>query len=231
MNLLKKLRKKMLLGGLGSNNNRTGLKPSPALKAALEVITEKLADDAKVIGYEFERLKRSPEAEWRAMEVSVGAHNPEANRYINVVPFDETRVVLAGSSNDYINASFVSSKSPPHWTYIAAQGPLAGTAPQFWQMVFDQGSAAIIMLTRTHEKQVEKCAQYFPTNLHEEAAYGDPTRTITVRVAHVQDLDSDICMRELTLTDSRTQTQHHVRHYHYHRCRAPLYCMHLVFAL
>ena len=47
MNLLKKFRKKMMPGGPGSSK-RSGLTPSPALQAALDIITEKLADNAKV---------------------------------------------------------------------------------------------------------------------------------------------------------------------------------------
>ena len=33
---------------------------------------------------------------------------PEENRYCNLFPFDESRVVLSGLKRDYINASWVS---------------------------------------------------------------------------------------------------------------------------
>ena len=209
---------------LGSSS-RIGLKPSRALQAALDVISEKLADSAKVIGYEFERLNSVEEAEWDALRFSLGAQHPKANRYIDVLPFDNNRVVL--STSDYINASFLSSKANalPGWSYIATQGPLAETAPQFWQMVLEQRSAVIIMLTRTHEKKMEKCAQYFPSTLHEEATYVALKTSVMVRVTNIQDLGSDIRMRELTMMDLVTQHQHQVRHYHYHRwCSTPSYC-------
>lgn len=217
MNLLKKFRKKMMPGGPGSSK-RSGLTPSPALQAALDIITEKLADNAKVIGYEFERLKHSPESEWNALQLSVAAANPKSNRYINVMPFDQNRVVLTGPS-DYINASVLTSKaaSLPPWSYIVTQGPLANTSAQFWQMVLEQRTAVIVMLTRVTEKQAEKCAQYFPLNLDEKIAFELPNRTISVRVTAVRDLDSDICLRELRVTDSATTAQHQVCHYHYHR--------------
>ena len=219
MNLLKKLKKKMTVGGAGSSSPR-GLRPSPALKAVLDIITEKLADNGKVIAYEFERLKRSPEAEWSILELSVAAAHPAANRYINVVPFDQNRIVLTGNgAADYINASLLTSKagSMPPWSYIATQGPLAETTAQFWQMVLEQRSSVIVMLTRVHEKQVEKCAQYFPLDLDEEIVCGTSKRAIAVKVTAVRDLDSDICMRELRLTDSLTDAQHQLFHYHYHR--------------
>ena len=67
------------------------------------------------------------------------------------------------------------------------------------------------------EKQAEKCAQYFPLHLDEEVEYGSPKRAISVRVSAIRELDADICQRDLVLTDSQTDAQHQVSHYHYHR--------------
>ena len=222
MNLLKTLKKKMSAAssGSGSGSSRSALKPSPALQAALDVVSEKLADNAKVVGYEFDRLRRSPESEWNPQELSAAAANPSLNRYVNVVPFDQNRVVVTGTT-DYINASLLSSKqgSVPAWSYIATQGPLAHTSAQFWQMVLQQRSSVIIMLTRVSEKQVEKCWQYFPENLDEEMKFSVNTRQqiLSVKVVAMKHLDSDICMRELKLRDSLTDSEHQVFHYHYHR--------------
>lgn len=33
------------------------------------------------------------------------------------------------------------------WDYIATQGPLQNTCPDFWQMVWEQGVAIIAMVT------------------------------------------------------------------------------------
>ena len=73
------------------------------------------------------------------------------------------------------------------------------------------------MLTRTHEKQMEKCSQYFPLELHEEMEYENGKQLINVRVAAMRDLDSDICMRELRVTDTLTDSEQQVYHYQYHR--------------
>ena len=203
----------------GSSSSRSALRPSPALQAALNIISEKLADNAKVIGYEFDRLRRSPESEYNPQELSAAAANAVLNRYTNVIPFDHNRVVLTGSHGDYINASLLSSKetSRPHWSYIATQGPLAHTSPHFWQMVLQQHSAVIVMLTQVSEKQVEKCWQYFPVDLHQELEYDTGHQVITIKVVAIRDLDSDICMRELRVTDSLTDSDQQVFHYHYHR--------------
>ena len=68
-----------------------------------------------------------------------------------MVPFDQNRVVLTSGASDYINASLMTSKegAVPEWSYIATQGPLPHTVGQFWQMVLEQRSAVIVMLTRT----------------------------------------------------------------------------------
>lgn len=205
----------------GSSGSRRGLRPSPALQAALDVVSEKLADNAKVIGYEFDRLRRSPESEWNPQELSAAAANPGLNRYMNVVPFDRTRVVLTGAPGGYINASLLTNKqgSTPAWSYIATQGPLSHTSPQFWQMILQQRSTVIVMLTRVSEKQVEKCWQYFPLDLREQMEFDTGQQVITVRVVSKKDLDSDICMRELTVRDSASsESELQVFHYHYHRC-------------
>lgn len=80
---------------------------------------------------------------------------------------DDTRVRLQRGSNDYINANFVQVP----WAnrnYILTQvdilnlfflfnnfchkGPLPTTSDHFWQMVWEQNSRVIVMLTHLVEK-------------------------------------------------------------------------------
>uniref|UniRef100_A0A3Q2PIQ1 protein-tyrosine-phosphatase n=1 Tax=Fundulus heteroclitus TaxID=8078 RepID=A0A3Q2PIQ1_FUNHE len=88
--------------------------------------------------------------------------NQEKNRYRDVLPYDDTRVVLQGKE-DYINASHV---APPEsgvcLRYIAAQGPLPQTCAHFWQTVWEQQTHTIIMLTTLTERGRTKCHQYWP---------------------------------------------------------------------
>ena len=97
--------------------------------------------------------------------------NRARNRYTDVLPPDGTRVVLApcpsgdpSRAHDYINASRLTSRAgeSPHWDYVAAQGPLPGTVPDFWRMVAQARSVAVVSLTRAAEGGVAKCAPYYP---------------------------------------------------------------------
>lgn len=47
--------------------------------------------------------------------------------------------------------------------YIACQGPLPNTCPDFWQMTWEQGSSMVVMLTTQVERgRVSKTFPYIP---------------------------------------------------------------------
>ncbi|KAM6975314.1 tyrosine-protein phosphatase non-receptor type 13 isoform 1-T1 [Tautogolabrus adspersus] len=88
--------------------------------------------------------------------------NKKKNRYKNIVPFDTTRVVL-GKDGGYINANFI--KMPvkdESYMYIACQGPLPTTLGDFWQMIWEQKSNVIAMMTQEVEGGKVKCQRYWP---------------------------------------------------------------------
>ncbi|XP_048147785.1 receptor-type tyrosine-protein phosphatase kappa-like isoform X7 [Corvus hawaiiensis] len=102
--------------------------------------------------------------------------NQYKNRYKSIIPYDHCRVVLQPSDtgNGYINASYVDSYRSPRF-FIAAQGPLAGTVVDFWQMVWQEKTSVIVMLTGLVEQNKIKCEQYWP---EQEQVYGDFTVTL-----------------------------------------------------
>lgn len=107
--------------------------------------------------------------------------NQRRNRYLDVLPYDDTRVPLevpvnsSGLVSSYINASYV--VDPVHENlpkFIATQGPLQNTMVDFWEMVAQQQCPVIVMLTGfvdQHNKMV-KCDNYFPTQIQEFQIHG-----------------------------------------------------------
>ncbi|XP_039089692.1 tyrosine-protein phosphatase non-receptor type 20 isoform X2 [Hyaena hyaena] len=91
--------------------------------------------------------------------------NRDKNRYRDILPYDSTRVPL-GENKDYINASYIRIiNSGEEYFYIAAQGPLPSTTDDFWQMVLENNSNVIVMITREIEGGVVKCHHYWPVSM------------------------------------------------------------------
>ncbi|KAM9324801.1 tyrosine-protein phosphatase non-receptor type 6 [Gastrophryne carolinensis] len=107
--------------------------------------------------------------------------NKSKNRYKNILPFDQTRVVLkCGDPNvvgsDYINANYVSNQlwgdDEPLKRFIACQGCLAATTGDFWEMAWQENSRVIVMTTKEVEKGRTKCVPYWPDAEMREKAFG-----------------------------------------------------------
>ncbi|XP_060561184.1 receptor-type tyrosine-protein phosphatase N2-like isoform X2 [Ruditapes philippinarum] len=131
-----------------------------------------------VLSYMEDHLKNKDrlEREWEAMcayeadpcstKVAADNGNARKNRYADVLPYDHSRVVLTTNTNvsgaDYINASTITDHDPRNPAYVATQGPLPHTVADFWQMVWEQGSVVIVMLTKLTENGEAKCHRYWP---------------------------------------------------------------------
>ncbi|GFY33147.1 tyrosine-protein phosphatase Lar-like [Trichonephila clavipes] len=125
-----------------------------------------LEDEFKKIPMNMPKLDSIPE----------GAH--VKNRYSNILPRPETRVVLAEPSGDplkcYINANFIKGYEGKSAFYIACQAPLPEGIEDFWRMVWEQQCRVIIMLTMFEENGISRCAMYFPQSpLVSQQPYGD----------------------------------------------------------
>ncbi|XP_022134819.1 protein-tyrosine-phosphatase PTP1, partial [Momordica charantia] len=138
---------------------------------ALDVFREKL-QTPHVINQEFARLqaKRITAYDMKSKcSVALDNVNINKNRYMDVLPFDETRVVLDSckdyrpAARGYINASFISTSSSKSISqFVATQGPLPHTYEDFWEMVFQYKCPAILMLTRLVDNyKMVKCGDYF----------------------------------------------------------------------
>ncbi|XP_017755362.1 PREDICTED: receptor-type tyrosine-protein phosphatase N2 isoform X2 [Eufriesea mexicana] len=137
-----------------------------------------IATGQMVLSYMEDHLKNKDrlDLEWSLCPKEATLSSIEAQREGNVkcnrsgapIPYDHSRVILNDLANinnsDYINASTIKSADhdPRNPAYIATQGPLPETTADFWQLVWEQGSVVIVMLTRLTEEGVAMCHRYWP---------------------------------------------------------------------
>uniref|UniRef100_A0A9J2PGA1 protein-tyrosine-phosphatase n=1 Tax=Ascaris lumbricoides TaxID=6252 RepID=A0A9J2PGA1_ASCLU len=111
-------------------------------------------------------------------------------------------------ARSYINANYITgADSTP--LYIAAEGPMLHTINDFWAMVWQEKSAAVVMVTNLEESlswspAVErKCEKYWPDV---EARYGSLVATVVSFTVH-----EGIQIREISLR--RGSEEHRLRHF------------------
>lgn len=136
--------------------------------------------------------------------------NRPKNRFTNIVPYDHSRVKLLPTDDeegsDYINANYIPGYNSPR-EFIVTQGPLYCTRDDFWRMLWEQNSRAIVMLTRCMEKGREKCDRYWPCD-SQPVIYGNIQVSILNECQY-----SDWTVTELKVCrDSASRT---VRHFHF----------------
>uniref|UniRef100_A0A0A1XCL8 protein-tyrosine-phosphatase n=1 Tax=Zeugodacus cucurbitae TaxID=28588 RepID=A0A0A1XCL8_ZEUCU len=162
----------------------------------------------------FEEFRDVPQIIARADEVPAGCE--DKNRYANVIPLPETRVVLQQLGDDdkteYINANYVRGpKDSPNY-YIATQAPLETTVADFWRMIWEQQSRVIIQATDLYENGIEKCAEYLPPSvtLDNHTTYGD--FQITLKHREVKD---KYAISTLMLKNTAENMSRELTHYWY----------------
>eukprot|EP00049_Salpingoeca_infusionum_P020372 m.363948 g.363948 ORF g.363948 m.363948 type:complete len:687 (+) comp24830_c0_seq1:60-2120(+) len=104
--------------------------------------------------------------QWHSQPATASVHpmNAPLNRYKNITAFDHSRVKITPNvtnrNNDYINANYVPGVGAVK--YIASQGPVPHSFNAFWQMVWEQNSNVIVMVTNLMEGGKLKCHKYWP---------------------------------------------------------------------
>nr|XP_055035683.1 tyrosine-protein phosphatase non-receptor type 13 isoform X1 [Misgurnus anguillicaudatus] len=137
--------------------------------------------------------------------------NRRKNRYKNIVPFDTTRVKL-GKDGGYINANFI--KMPvknDNFMYIACQGPLPTTLGDFWQMVWEQKSNVIAMMTQEVEGGKVKCQRYWPDTPLSPEMVSDRLQVTLVKDQHLD----HFVIRLIEVKDIQTNGVQRVTHLNY----------------
>ncbi|KAH8346586.1 hypothetical protein KR084_005664 [Drosophila pseudotakahashii] len=160
----------------------------------------------------FEEFRDVPQIIARADEVPPGCE--DKNRYANVIPLPETRVVLQRQGDDdkteYINANYVRGPRDAPNYYIACQAPLESTTSDFWRMIWEQQSRVIIQATDLSENGIEKCAEYLPPSatLDNHSSYGDYQVTLKHREVKDRYAISTLVLKRVDGEESRELTHY-----------------------
>ncbi|XP_074549108.1 receptor-type tyrosine-protein phosphatase mu-like isoform X9 [Halichoeres trimaculatus] len=149
----------------------------PAIRVAdlLQHITQMKCAEGYGFKEEYESFFEGQSAPWDSAKKD---ENRMKNRYGNIIAYDHSRVRLqpqdGESGSDYINANYVDGYHRPNH-YIATQGPMQETVYDFWRMVWQENTAAIVMVTNLVEVGRVKCCKYWPDDTE---IYGDMKVTL-----------------------------------------------------
>lgn len=138
-------------------------------------------------------------------------HNKTKNRYPQITAYDHSRVILQAidgvEGSDYINANFQDGYKKQN-AYIASQGPLPQTFADFWRMIWENNSTAIVMITQIEEAGRVKCGQYWPNSGTE--TYGQ------FQVTHVSSEDRPShTLRTFQLSRNESDEKRVVNHFQF----------------
>ncbi|XP_051805825.1 tyrosine-protein phosphatase non-receptor type 18 isoform X2 [Acanthochromis polyacanthus] len=167
-----------------------------------ELLSRLEAADRRELQQQYSMVRSRSVALKRELSLSseVGAlkENIKKNRYKDILPYDQSRVVLSlltsDSDSDYINASFIQGASSSS-SYIACQGPLSSTVTDFWRMIWQHEVKVIVMACREVEMGKKKCERYW-TEAHQSTSFGP----FTVTNLEETRPNEDVVIRELTVS-------------------------------
>uniref|UniRef100_A0A673AID9 protein-tyrosine-phosphatase n=1 Tax=Sphaeramia orbicularis TaxID=375764 RepID=A0A673AID9_9TELE len=138
----------------------------PAIRVAdlLQHITQMKCAEGYGFKEEYESFFEGQSAPWDSAKKD---ENRMKNRYGNIIAYDHSRVRLqpqdGDGGSDYINANYVDVS------------PMQETVYDFWRMVWQENTAAIVMVTNLVEVGRVKCCKYWPDDTD---IYGDMKVTL-----------------------------------------------------
>ncbi|KAJ7754989.1 protein-tyrosine phosphatase-like protein [Mycena maculata] len=147
--------------------------------------------------------------------IAEGCHrrNGDKNRYVDVKPYDRTRVLVEDPVKGiqrYLNASWCLEQFGHKW-WIAAQAPLPVTAHAFLSLICQPirpplpkshqptGVRTVVQLTRLVEGGRRKAHGYFPSDVGQSLVHapeaGYPGAALRVTLVESVDIDEACCIK------------------------------------
>lgn len=158
-----------------------------------------------------EIFKTLPDKEPRIDECrrALTSSNQSKNRYLNILPIDESRVLLEGDV--YINASFLDLTCGEKM--IACQGPLSNTIYDFWSMIIQYDIKVILMVTPLIENGKMKCVKYWPDVCMTDVVTKNDV-TIQIKNVHSRNVFENLIVTELEIIkNSKVQKVTHLYYF------------------
>ncbi|GAA5813840.1 hypothetical protein MFLAVUS_007327 [Mucor flavus] len=187
-----------------------------------------------VAGIEMGALNRYTNI-WPFEYTRVKIRNHQVSDYINAsyVQYIDSNESVSDARPDQVNTESVKAMTDcvnkentnEYRRYISTQGPLPATFNDFWQVVWEQNSHVVVMLTKEEEMNKIKCHRYWPSIVNTPTKYGDILITLTSESVHpVQSISEDdhpineddvVIVRQLSLVNEKEGTNRQVTHLQY----------------
>ncbi|XP_077500276.1 receptor-type tyrosine-protein phosphatase mu-like isoform X2 [Amblyomma americanum] len=157
-----------------------------------------------------EQLATLKTGQLKPWTVAQKPENKHKNRYADLLPYDETRVILHplknDPSSDYINANYISGYHKPK-AYICTQGPVEKTVPDFWRLVWQEEICKFVMAANLVEEGKRKVERYWPETC---SKYGDIMVTLVSEEVFV-----DYTVRTFKVHKSGAASKRVVKQFHF----------------
>lgn len=201
------------------------LVPSPSNNSSVRVIPEEWKVPIKLADFESVVKARDIELEYRIVRVLtenermvsrlyLDESTTGLNRYRDMVPFRENRVML--SNGTYINASYMPSadgKNPKE--FIASQGPLPNTIGDQWDMIWGEGISGVLTIGSLREGSVEKIAQYWPESKNDSVEVQSQGTSKSFSLKCIGEEEPFAGLKKRNILVSHMGKERTVRHYHF----------------
>lgn len=140
------------------------------LEKFVDGLTTKTLNGPTPLDIKWKEIQEQQERDSQKCSISVARCYPMKNRFPDIMPYDQFRVELPSTKDDYINASYVKNASKTSPNFIVTQAPLKSTLDDFWTMVWEQQVEVMVCLLG--ETDMKDATVYWPLERGSETSIG-----------------------------------------------------------